>query len=575
MRKPYDIGDGSACASFVDDSVLAITRPHRDEGMVELTGAGPFDESSRRDPDAVRAYRASLAQRDTGFLASSGRIAQAAVDREGGFRFTWERPPGGAPVELRFAGRLQRPPYAEITDIAPLVALPDDTALAVAGHTLMVSSASLRTSATLTVQDGTPGRWTVRGPSTATWDGAGGVADTDLLTVTGTLTTAWDPPHEVGPDTVVVPSVLEEREESVTVGTLVDGIANYIRQCCGLRVGQEEVAIVTDHRLLPLSWTRDAYYMALLLLLLASDDDVRTVERHLRWMWGPSRASGAWMRSHLTNGRVKDPGLQGDQQLYPVLELLQFREVAGRWPRPVGRPWGDLVEEALAALPLDPVTGLVESLENPADDPVPYPLLFSTQVLYAATLARLLDHADELGLPAGPLESRAAAVRRGIREVFVVPGEPALYAYAADAAGGHVLYADANDLPTALAPAWGVISADDPVWRATMRFAFSPANPGWVAGLLGGLGSAHTPGAWPLGDVQELVAAHAIGDERRARRVMSKLLSIAARDGHLPEAYDVATGDWTARHWFGWPAAALASAVLSGGTLTTPRPGRG
>jgi hypothetical protein len=47
--------------------------------------------------------------------------------------------------------------------------------------------------------------------------------------------------------------------------------------------------IVTDHRLLPLSWTRDAYYQAALLLscldVTASGSDV--VGRHLSWLWVP------------------------------------------------------------------------------------------------------------------------------------------------------------------------------------------------------------------------------------------------------------------------------------------------
>jgi uncharacterized protein len=54
---------------------------------------------------------------------------------------------------------------------------------------------------------------------------------------------------------------------------------------------------------------------------------------------------------------------------------------------------------------------------------------------------------------------------------------------------------------TALAPLLGFCGADDPIWRATMRFAFSDRNSAYCPGRFGGLGSRHTPGTWTLGDV--------------------------------------------------------------------------
>ena len=105
---------------------------------------------------------------------------------------------------------------------------------------------------------------------------------------------------------------------------------------------------------------------------------------------------------------------------------------------------------------------------------------------------------------------------------------------------------------------------DDPLWQATMRFAFSPANPAYVEGRFGGLGSAHTPGVWPLGDVQEWVWASLSGDTRRAGSCLAKLVAIADSDGLLPETYDPGDARWLSRRWFAWPGSAVA-AVTTGG----------
>ena len=85
-----------------------------------------------------------------------------------------------------------------------------------------------------------------------------------------------------------------------------------------------------------------------------------------------------------------------------------------------------------------------------------------------------------------------------------------------------------------------------------------PGQPGLVA--------AHTPGTWPLGDIQEWVAASLLGDTGRAERALVRLLAVAAPDGLLPEAYDSRTGRWLARPWFAWPGAALAALALGAWT---------
>jgi meiotically up-regulated gene 157 (Mug157) protein len=110
----------------------------------------------------------------------------------------------------------------------------------------------------------------------------------------------------------------------------------------------------------------------------------------------------------------------------------------------------------------------------------------------------------------------------------------------------------------ALAPLWGFCEAADPGWNASMAFAFSPANPGWAGGGLPGLGSAHTPGSWTLGDVQAWTRARVIGDLSGQERTIRRLELVAFADGMLPEAYET-DGIERIRTWFAWPGAALAA----------------
>jgi hypothetical protein len=60
-------------------------------------------------------------------------------------------------------------------------------------------------------------------------------------------------------------------------------------------------------------------------------------------------------------------------------------------------------------------------------------------------------------------------------------------------------YQDANDLPTALAPLWGLCGPEDRQWSATMRFALDPGQPGPDRGAVGRPRLSPHPGTWDAG----------------------------------------------------------------------------
>jgi meiotically up-regulated gene 157 (Mug157) protein len=191
--------------------------------------------------------------------------------------------------------------------------------------------------------------------------------------------------------------------------------------------------------------------------------------------------------------------------------------------------------------------------ETPADDPVVMPYHLSSHILLWFTFRKLAAVMDM-----GELSQVAERTHNAIWREFVTEHHGhKLFAYLTDGAGSHHLYHDANDLPLALAPLWGFCTADNPIWRATMHFAFSPANTGgYYPGHYGSLGSVHTPDSWALGDVQAYIVAKLTGDREAEQQCMERRQRVAQFDGALPEAYSALSGEIVSRHWFSWPGAA-------------------
>lgn len=576
---------------------------HPEQGFVELSGLPPFDERWRGDPDATRTYRRWMTEERFAFLVVDGaeKTRATAVDGE---RIVVQRVrmPEGSPVRLGFRGRLDRPALAEITETDPPPPTGARTVLTIDGATLIIRAPELPAEARITVlrrspsvgpmpvwQRSTSGAELRMGPAgglemeircslstpeipVAHGSEAGRARRTSPAAPATSRTMqaperrlrvpAW--PHVTPP--LYVPARLHRR-----LGWMTQAWVDYVRRCTALRVADGERTILTDHRILPLSWTRDAYWQALLLLRADPEGEgAGLVAEHLRWLFlRCERPDGAWTRSHHAHGRRKDMAFQVDQQLYPLLELTDLIEATGSAPGlPAGREWPVLVREAWRPVldAMDDGTALVRTEETPADDPAHWPFLLSVQILLWHTSVRLAAVAGQLGLDGDEFPVVAEGVRGSVERHFPIDGPSGRgWAYAIDASGDGELYHDANDLPIALAPLWGFCPPDDSAWRTTMRFGFSADNPAHVPGPFGGLGSRHTPGTWPLGDIQRWVTASVCGDLGAAEAALDRLVAVATHDGLFPEAYDPVDGRLAARHWFAWPGAALGALILGGG----------
>jgi hypothetical protein len=624
FRKPWDVGNGQVAATVgVDGAVLSVHGPHPYWGWVHLSGFPPFDEAGRFDPDYVRRYRRALENLEgeglraevegctllhRGWLegalpvwlyAGEGLEASWTPLPYQGRLFFWLRVRSRhtslnqVKVRFRVRWRLHAAAYGQITEGGPLprgdsanslrwkagALLWEAPGLPAWGALYPVyeppelrggnSSEDAKTRAAASEDPGPlPG---VSGDAVleARWEEvcplSEGFADRLLAVWVGSC-----PPEELelparqemrrgSREAVEARCWQATKPRNPRLRSFVQRQLCFVLDCCAVTV-DEATALVTDPVLLPLSWNRDAYYLACLLGSASrfpgplAERARRALLGHLRWLfWIAHRPDGWWGRSHLTGGAVKDPVFQLDQQWYPLLELAR---AALDWGLPEAwsehRPQARRVAEQL--LDARHPNGLWPTAQSPADDPLELPYHFSSHVLAWRTLA-LLSRLD----PSGPWAREGENVRDAVRRHFVTP--EGTWAYATDGRR-YLPYHDANDLPTACAARWGFVDPEDRVWRRTVQFAWSPCHAGFFPGRRGGLGSVHAPGPWTLGDLQHYVVGCALQDGLMVRAAWRRLREVAADDQLLPESYDPDTGAPRTRVWFAWPGAAAAALLL-------------
>lgn len=610
--KPLDVGEGGLVAS-VDRAgrFVALTQVHSVAGWVVASPASPLDPALRFDQASVRRFRTTLAASDAASfglsvppqervpapqawlasdalpvtrLANGARLVTVVPDptETGGARgviqLVLDDPgqpaatvKGQEPTVGRWSGRLRldRAELPELTEVAPVPPLERRPRVRLRDGLLAIEEPALPWALAITgdladvaaapTKDGFV-EFEAKLPAPR---GAVviGVAERAGEALAAALELA-----RIGPAELVGRALERWRQRwaGLPEDPLIRRGLGYALSCVAAPVG-DAVALVTDHRLLPLVWTRDAYFVAKALLgwwaRTGLAEARELVRRHLHWLFETAvRPEGWWARSHLANGDRKDEVFQLDQQLYPLLELVEYVVLTGD-RRPLER-WLPEVERALRAVRTRRAPGypLYATEETAADDPARVPYLFANHVL----LVRVLEGLDDLGVDAARLLDEPATIRRATREAFVVAeadAEP-VFAYGTNLSGTWVLGHDANDLPLVMAPAWGFCPASDPIWRATVARAFSPRNPSFFSGLHAGLGSLHTPGPWPLGHVQARLVARVLGDPAAEQGAVSALAAASYWDGALPEASDPATGEPISRPWFAWPGAAHAALEL-------------
>jgi hypothetical protein len=133
------------CASLDEHGAwLSLGSAHSRLGFVELSALPRFNERDRGDPAAVRRYRALMTQSRYAFLQLeapgwrrrvSTRAPTGRSELEQEVLLTANEPRPPVPV-IRFRGTLDRPPFAEITELDPLPPTGARTELRAQGQTL-------------------------------------------------------------------------------------------------------------------------------------------------------------------------------------------------------------------------------------------------------------------------------------------------------------------------------------------------------------------------------------------------------------------------------------------------------
>lgn len=586
-RKPLDFGgDGLTGSVDAQGRLIAVNTYHAAYGYATLTAAEPFPEAARYDSAAVRAYRRGLAALDgfgPGFsqplvhvladheqpvvphlqlLFADGTQAECTTFvHEGGVIQLWSIPAHG----VEWGGRLslQRAAYTQITEGGPVPMPPLDLRYHFERGTLTIENGELGLTAAIAgLPDSAPWTQTTTAPLDIHLPLTPG--EHRLAVAFGATAAEAAEQAQRLLDIDALLALASEREywRLAFANVVHDPLLRRALAYCTLMAvpaGEESTCLLTDHMLLPLSWNRDSYYIARALLSWPTDTipTREIVRRHLVWLFETAeRPGGAWGRSYLANGHVKDGAFQLDQQVWPLLELADYVRITGDHATAERfRPQVTAVLDMLMSRKA-PDALLFPTEETPGDDPMTLPYPLSSHILLWRTATQLAE--------AGLGEAWAALAHElpaSIQRSFVTEhAGRLLYAYATDGNGQFRLYHDANDFPLALAPGWDFTLPDDALWRATIDFAWSEANHGGCYG--GRLGSVHTPGAWPLGDVQALVVAQALNDSVRHEQAIAQLQAAAQWDSALSEAVDPITNAVISRHWFAWPGAAYACYAL-------------
>ncbi len=621
--KPLDFGANGINGSLDwNGRIIALNWYHPQHGYVTLTSADPFPEDQRYNPSAVRAYRAGLAKLEGfgfQFKPSESRTiwlnddmsplvtglgeGQALVDTkiEAGcvvqsweFRKELELPQWGGKMSL------QRCAYSQLTEGGPVEFPSTKTDIRLENGCLILENKAIPAvvcirgfpNFPLQVEGGNhpaeveiQGEWVLRTPGPQRFINQRYI---DFVYSFGATLEEAESNYDAFLEETRLVTETDYQNYETRLHLRLKNVPNWfyinpllwraliynLNMAVPVRDG---ICILTDHMLLPLSWNRDAYYVVR--ALLSWNDEYKTshrpnapkrrenpdiVRRHLIWMFEiAERPGGVWGRCYLANGRQKDPAFQLDQQLWPLLEFAEYVQETGdhatfeRLQSQVST-----ILDTLLTHRNNPDVWLFSTDETPADDPIALPYHLSSHILFWRTLKKLAGVFSAQSREQEKYLAWADHIRAAIQQYFVAehPKFGPIYAYATDGEGHFHFYHDANDFPLVLAPIWGFCSADDPIWLATINFAWSLENEGGY--YAGRLGSVHTRAAWPLGDVQELIVAQVLGDADRERKVRQNLEAAAQWDGALPEAIDPQTNAVVSRNWFAWPNAAFACVEL-------------
>jgi len=345
--------------------------------------------------------------------------------------------------------------------------------------------------------------------------------------------------------------------------------------------GADEAAGLCDHVEWPVDCARDCFHIAGALLFLKPE----LARRHLAFYFLNAISRSGAGKSYVPTGESRGhrEARLLDLASYPLLELWRYWRATGDdefvAQDRVRQTVADVVEQV--ATWQDARTGMFTSTERSSDERCVFPLFVPGNAMFAGTLERLADLAREVweeGALAQRMDDLAAQAREGIMHHAVVddPEFGPLFAFEVGGPGQFLLY-DHADMPNLLSlPRFGFCPPEDPIYRNTVRFAYSQRNQGFRGTADGKYrqlcdGSKTMPfSPWPLGALGQLMSGAATPAE--AAGLLDWLRDALTPALQLPEICDKHTARPIQRYWFGWPTAMLLMAYIE--TLCGVKVGR-
>ncbi|MBI3947794.1 MAG: glycoside hydrolase family 125 protein [Armatimonadetes bacterium] len=329
---------------------------------------------------------------------------------------------------------------------------------------------------------------------------------------------------------------------------------------------RDELIFHSDHLEWPVDCARDCYHIANSLLLLEPE----MVKKHLRFYFLNAIPNAGPGKSYIGQGvsRGQRDARLLDLAAYPLRELYRYWRATGDDAFVADPQVRSTVERIVGEVAAwrNPETGLFSSTERSSDERCVYPYFIPGNMLFVATLERLTELCEEVWGDDRLKEAIGGLARSGREGIYrhAVGSDPEfgdVFAFEVGESGECLLY-DHADIPNLISAArFGFCGRDDPIYRNTLRFLYSPRNQGYrgtrdgkYAALCDGSKTMpHSP--WPLGAMSHLMSCCASGEE--ARRWVEWLRDCLTPSLQLPEICDKHTGGPIQRYWFGWPTAML------------------
>ena len=333
----------------------------------------------------------------------------------------------------------------------------------------------------------------------------------------------------------------------------------------------QEAAGLSDHVEWPVDCARDCFHVASAMLLLKPE----LARRHLAFYFLDAIPRSGPGKSYVPTGESRGhrEARLLDLASYPLWELWRYWRATGddafvARPR-VRQTVLEMVDQVASWR--DPRTDMFTSTERSSDERCVYPLFVPGNAMFVTVLERMAEIARELwrdDAAAGRMSGLAERARRGILHHATVDDARFGRMFAFEVGGpGQVLLYDQADMPNLLSlPRFGFCRPDDPVYRNTVRFAYSERNQGYRGTADGKYrqlcdGSKTMPfSPWPLGALGQLMSGAVSPAE--AAHLLDWLRDAFTPALQLPEISDKHTARPVQRYWFGWPTAALLIAYL-------------